>query len=99
MKKTLIAVTAVATLMSAPSQAQDQQQPGIDLEKSQRMLEEGAKRLIDALGFFMQSIPTYEMPEVLPNGDIIIRPSFAPGKRPNVTHFANFWLFLQGSNG
>lgn len=34
---------------------------------------EGLTKLLDALSIFIDSIPQYETPEVLDNGDIIIR--------------------------
>ncbi len=34
---------------------------------------EGVGKIVAALELILGSIPTYEMPEVLPNGDIIIR--------------------------
>ena len=44
-------------------------------EKSspEELLEEGTRRILRAFELFIQTIPQYEMPEVLPNGDIIIR--------------------------
>lgn len=44
-------------------QAQD---PGV-------LLEEGTKKILKAFELFLLTIPQYEAPEVLPNGDIIIR--------------------------
>lgn len=34
---------------------------------------EGLDKLVSAISLFLQSIPQYETPEILPNGDIIIR--------------------------
>ena len=36
-------------------------------------IERGAQMVLDGLRAFFSSIPQYEAPEVLPNGDIIIR--------------------------
>ena len=36
-------------------------------------IERGAQMVLDGLRAFFSSIPQYEPPEVLPNGDIIIR--------------------------
>ena len=33
----------------------------------------GARKLIEGLGILLRSIPQYELPEVLENGDILIR--------------------------
>ncbi|WP_148560908.1 hypothetical protein [Magnetospira sp. QH-2] len=38
-----------------------------------QMLEEGARTIFGALELLMLSIPQYSAPEILPNGDIIIR--------------------------
>ena len=37
------------------------------------MIEEGAKMIFDALDLVLKAIPQYEAPEILENGDIIIR--------------------------
>ena len=37
------------------------------------MIEEGAKMIFDALDLVLKVIPQYETPEILENGDIIIR--------------------------
>ena len=37
------------------------------------MLEEGAKMIFEALDLVLKVIPQYEAPEILENGDIIIR--------------------------
>ena len=34
---------------------------------------EGLDKLVSAISLFLKSIPQYEAPEILPNGDIIIR--------------------------
>ncbi|GAB6053600.1 hypothetical protein JCM17960_24200 [Magnetospira thiophila] len=52
------------------------------------MLEEGMQTIFGALEMLMMSIPQYSAPEVLPNGDIIIRrkqpmPKSAPAEEEN----------------
>ena len=37
------------------------------------MIEEGAKMIFEALDLVLKAIPQYEAPEILENGDIIIR--------------------------
>ena len=45
-----------------------------DEKKSpEAMIEEGAKMIFDALDLVLKAIPQYEAPEILENGDIIIR--------------------------
>ena len=46
-------------------------QPGDD--SPSEMAREGVEKLMRALSLLVESIPQYELPEVLENGDIIIR--------------------------
>jgi|SRR5581483_6440332 len=63
-------------------------------EDAQKMAVEGLSKLLDALDLFVKSVPQYSAPEVLPNGDIIIRrihptPDAAPAPKnsaPDETH-------------
>jgi hypothetical protein len=80
------AIVAVAmTVATAPAvQAQES-----TLDDAQQEAVEGLSKLLQALGMFVKSVPQFSAPEVLPNGDIIIRrihpqdksaPSEPPGK-------------------
>lgn len=64
----------IAILISAgPIQAQEPA-PKQDIpEQAERALKEGVQTILRALETMIKSIPQYEMPEVLKNGDIIIR--------------------------
>lgn len=64
-------VTATLLLASAPVRAQDEGQdaPADPLAQA----EEGMRHILTALQLLLATIPQYEMPEVLENGDIIIR--------------------------
>ena len=42
-------------------------------DNPEEMLEQGARMIINALKLVLKTIPQYELPEVLDNGDIIIR--------------------------
>ena len=42
-------------------------------EAPERMIEEGMKMILGAIQLIIESIPEYKAPEVLENGDIIIR--------------------------
>ncbi|PHS78879.1 MAG: hypothetical protein COB59_04645 [Rhodospirillaceae bacterium] len=44
-----------------------------EIDKATRAMEEAAKNLTNILGLVLRSIPQYEMPVVLPNGDILIK--------------------------
>lgn len=62
-----ILLAGLGTIQPLPAHAQSgQAQPEI-------LLEEGTKKILRAFELFIMTIPQYEMPEVLPNGDIILR--------------------------
>jgi hypothetical protein len=62
---------------AAPAaQAQDS-----TLQDAQKEAVEGIGRLLEALQMFVKSVPQYSAPEVMPNGDIIIR-RVNPDKTP-----------------
>jgi hypothetical protein len=54
--------------------------PQLD-DEAARLAREAAEKLLQAFGLLIDSLPQYEAPELLPNGDIIIRrkPKPAPG--------------------
>jgi len=58
----------VALMLTNPtlSYAQSNQPPD-------QLMENGVKMILDAMKIFIQNLPQYEAPEVLDNGDIIIR--------------------------
>jgi len=69
----------VAGVGAAPALAQD------SLEGAQQQAVEGIGKLLQALQMFVKSVPQFAAPEVLPNGDIIIRrihPENAPAPTP-----------------
>ena len=39
----------------------------------EKLIEDGIKMILNALELFIQKMPNYEKPEILENGDIIIR--------------------------
>lgn len=43
------------------------------LQDAQKQAVEGIGKLLEALQMFVKSVPQYSAPEVLPNGDIILR--------------------------
>jgi hypothetical protein len=54
-------------------------------EDAERLAEQGLARILQALDLLMKTIPQYSAPEVLPNGDIIIRrqhPEDEPNRKP-----------------
>ena len=76
-----IAAMALGALMAGPGAAMAQEKAPDELAR------EGMSKIISALELLISTIPTYELPEVLPNGDIIIRrrnpetPEEEPGKQ------------------
>jgi len=76
--------------LAGPAVAQDTA-PATD--DAQKLAVEGLSKLLDALDAFVKSVPQYAAPEVLPNGDIILRrlnPDQTPAKpkapAPDETH-------------
>lgn len=62
-----LAALALAACIALPGQARAEDKSADDLAR------EGLGKIVSALEMLIATIPTYEMPEVLPNGDIIIR--------------------------
>tara|TARA_B100000676_G_C18072807_1_gene845490 strand:+ start:1979 stop:2239 length:261 start_codon:yes stop_codon:yes gene_type:complete len=65
-KRTLLAATLAFPLSLSSAHANDQ-------DDALAMAEDAMARLMLALELMIAAIPQYEMPEVLENGDIIIR--------------------------
>jgi len=64
----------IAVLIAAgPAQAQKPAPKDHMQEQAERALKEGVQTILRALETMFKSIPQYEMPEILENGDIIIR--------------------------
>lgn len=74
--RAMILAGASALLLLAPCGAvlaDDDEGTRRDFETFEEEAREGLATLMMALQSFIESIPQYEMPEVLENGDIIIR--------------------------
>jgi hypothetical protein len=85
-----VLASALAAALAEPAYAQETAPATGD---AQKMAVEGLSKLLDALDLFVKSVPQYAAPEVLPNGDIILRrlnPEQAPPKpktpAPDETH-------------
>lgn len=63
-----LAIIAVAALMPLAATAQPS-----SADEAARMARDALDRLMGTLGAAIGSIPQYSAPEILPNGDIIIR--------------------------
>ena len=64
----VIVVSAGPSMGLGEAKAQDQEG-----ETPGQLAREGMERLVRAIELMLEMIPQYEAPEVLPNGDIIIR--------------------------
>jgi hypothetical protein len=69
---TSLCLASTLAWASAPALAEDDQDR-TDEEDPMELAEEGVQKLIFALELMLQAIPQYAMPEILENGDIIIR--------------------------
>jgi hypothetical protein len=67
-----LCLASTLALASSPVLAEDDQDR-TDEKDPMVLAEEGAQKLIFALELMLQAIPQYAMPEILDNGDIIIR--------------------------
>lgn len=66
----LLAAPLLAIVPASPASAQaERQEPPSPTER----LQEGAAAIVDGLRMLMDQLQSYQPPEVLPNGDIIIR--------------------------
>lgn len=77
----LLALSLTAASAASPALAQADQ-PSQGQTDAEQRIQQGLSAILEGLALFMQDIPRYEVPEILPNGDIIIRrvnPNDAPG--------------------
>ena len=71
----------LGSLVSADTS--EAQQSPTQKEAPERMLEDGVKMILGAIKLIIKSIPEYQAPKVLENGDIIIRRVKPPVRAPN----------------
>src|SRR4051812_5590386 len=77
LRATMLA-TVIAVAGTAPAAlAQDS-----TLNNAQQEAVEGLSKLLNALDMFVKAVPQFEAPEVLPNGDIILR-RIHPEQKPD----------------
>lgn len=71
-------LAVILLLLAGPAAAEEQARP-------EDLAREGAAKLMRALELFLETLPRYEAPRVLPNGDILIprapRPEGGEGER------------------
>ena len=73
----LAMIAALGALAATPVRAQSSEAPGhLDPElraEAERLARESMSKMIEAMDKFLRSIPHYDLPEITPEGDIIIR--------------------------
>ena len=82
---TLCLTVAMFIMVSTPVISADLhrvQTPPSQQKKPEDMIEDGMKMILNALQIILKSIPQYKAPEVLENGDIIIRRVPSGEKKP-----------------
>ena len=86
MIRSLIQITATLVALSfitGPVLAKDQSSaPEVD-KRAEKAIRQGIEQILRGLELFVDSIPQYEMPRVLKNGDIIIRRKRRKMKAPD----------------
>ncbi|MCW9032726.1 MAG: hypothetical protein OQJ97_00805 [Rhodospirillales bacterium] len=84
MHKKLFAFLICSVLLGAPSSwAQNQSGPeGTETETPRELIGDAAQRLVRALELILMAIPQYSAPELLENGDIIIKRKWPEGETP-----------------
>ena len=69
----LVAATIAFLIAAGPVRAQQPAPGGSTQERAEKALKQGMEMILRALEYMVDSIPQYEAPEVLENGDIILR--------------------------
>ncbi len=86
-KMLLVIVTAATMSLSGTLALGAGPKPAPDLrDQAEQAFKEGAEKIMRALELMLHAVPQYEMPEVLENGDIIIRrrnPDHSKHPRPS----------------
>jgi hypothetical protein len=72
MRKTLMSLLA-ACLLTAPVTAASADSTRDSTAEAERLANEAIAKMMKALDLLISTVPRYAAPEVLPNGDIIIR--------------------------
>lgn len=77
-------VLALSLLLATSSAIAEEPKPKPPSQQEiERLAREAAQKLMMALSAMLAAIPQYEMPELLPNGDIIIRRKLPPAPKPD----------------
>ena len=82
MKTVIIAVVAMLAAAPVAAYAQAEPAPGDRAPSATERLQEGAAAIVEGLRLLMDQLQGYQSPEVMPNGDIIIRRRPPAGQEP-----------------
>lgn len=80
---TLLAVGLLALPLGTPPAAAQADSLQENADEAERLAAEALSKLLRALDLMMDSVPQYAAPEVLPNGDIIIRRLHPKNEEPD----------------
>lgn len=69
----LAAALTAGPLAAPPAMAQDDPEAQRELDEAARLAMRTVEKMLGALELFIDDLPQYAAPEVLPNGDILIR--------------------------
>ncbi len=83
MRHNIIALALVGALAAGAPGPVLAHQPGEGQKTPEEMLEQGTRDILRAFELFLMTIPQYSPPEILDNGDIIIRRLHPGPKHPN----------------
>ncbi len=71
-KALVVGATLAALPATTPARAQTAADP-TKVEQAQKMMLDGLQRFMQGMMALVDTIPQYHAPEILPNGDIVIR--------------------------
>jgi hypothetical protein len=71
--RALIVAGLAAVLAAGPATAADTAKPNPRDESPKQLLDEAGEKFMRAIELMLMAIPQYEAPQVLENGDIVIR--------------------------
>ena len=76
-----LALSVFLFVVPAHAQSEPQSEPQSGpIEEVEQAARDAAQTVIQALQLFVKTIPQYETPEIMPNGDIVIRRKLKPGE-------------------
>jgi len=82
MQRLILPIFALFFALAQPALSADDQKVQPPKYNPEQMIEEGVDAILNALKKLLRSIPQYAIPEILDNGDIIIRRIHPENKPP-----------------